>query len=687
MRAVRPGFSPFPYGLFVLAVAWLINAKVLFIGWDSTLLGVHEFRQLQTAISALYYPGGLDGLRYLTPLLGPPWSIPQEFPFHQATAVWISGMADLPLDLSGRLASWLFFQAALPAFYLFLGSIGLPRSTRWIPLSLILTSPIYLFFSRSFLIESCVFCFAMWFLAAYCRYLRNAAAGWLFVAAIAGSLAAAVKPTTMVVFSVAACLFTLRVLFVEAPDAAQRRRILGRMVALFSVPLVLGLTWLLFAASLRAQNPETAILETIFGFFGFGDLPQRLSFAYWEWTVNVWRRGITSEAGLTLLFVLGLITPPGRRWLLIGVLLAFLSGQLVFSNLYFVHEYYFYASGAFLITALGIVLQQPVWGHRMSAGLQTVVVCFVIATQLSLYRDRYLEDQAKNVPVPEIVDIVQDLTTPEDIIVVLGADWNAGVPYYAQRKALMLTAGREHNPAAVKQSIERLDPATVGAVIMYGRFPNQRQFIHETMSSLNLGPEPLVTSDKLQIDIWVPSSRHAALRETLPLTPYRDYLVAPRAPDAAGRIVVGRREITRLPAFARFSPRPVEAAAPGGFPLGTVDNVAVLNTHAPAALTLIAHEGQQNLFVEFGLNAGAYTNGNTTDGIELRITDRRGPQSTVLLTRLITPLSNENDRGTQRVTVALPPNPTGEILLEVLPGPQHNSSYDWGYVGQVSLTP
>ena len=63
-----------------------------------------------------------EGLRldYITPVLGPPWSIPFEFPLYQWLAGGFHALTGYPLDQSGRLVSLVFFYLCLvPWFLLF----------------------------------------------------------------------------------------------------------------------------------------------------------------------------------------------------------------------------------------------------------------------------------------------------------------------------------------------------------------------------------------------------------------------------------------------------------------------------------------------------------------------------------------------------------------------------------------
>ena len=83
-----------------------------------SLLETHAHRQTQTAYTAvLYAERGIDLLRPPLPILGPPGSIPQEFPIVQALgSLLISG--GVGADLAMRLVGLATFVASAVLLYL-----------------------------------------------------------------------------------------------------------------------------------------------------------------------------------------------------------------------------------------------------------------------------------------------------------------------------------------------------------------------------------------------------------------------------------------------------------------------------------------------------------------------------------------------------------------------------------------
>lgn len=672
-------------------VAWFVNFGFSLVGWENTLISRFEFRQSQTALSTAYFPPGKFPLAYETPVFGPPWSVPLEFPLFEAAVSNFSAITGLPLDPSGRLVSWIFFQLSLPAFFLLLGSLGVQRAGRLLCLSLLLTSPIYLFFSRAFLIESTVLCCCAWFLAGFARWVTTARPGWLVVAVMAGSLGATVKVTTMVVFGAAAVLFAFGTWWYARRERSSAVRLTGqgvilRSLAAFLVPMIAGLAWVWFSGALRGLNSNADLLKSHFGFWSFGDLAQRLSVTFWQKTVSNWTKGIVSEAGLVLAVFLFVRYRSPRRPIVAGTVLAFLSGQLIFSNLFMVHDYYFYANGVFLVFALGLLLLDQFEDQSLPRVGRIALPVFVMLMQVLNYARFYFPEQRHNEDPDEHMRILKEITHPEDTIIIFGFDWDATIPYYAERRALMFSNGREARPDEVKRSIDRLDPHTIGAVLIIGPLRHDAAFTDATMAKLQLGPAPLLLSDRESIGIWVPAWRTTEVRDRLPLRPYPTFDILPVRPVGGAVHEIGLREISQRREFVRFHPRPFQASSPGDFSLSLAGPDMVLNAHAPTELVFRAPAQPHALTATFGIHSGAYTAKDRTDGVEFVVVNRTpNREEKVLFSRFLNPAQVVKDQGTQQVELVLPPSITGEIILRTQPGPNGNFSFDWAYWGEISV--
>lgn len=171
----------------------------------------NEFRQTQTAVSALFIQrDGRHTLAYPTPVLGAPWATPMEFPLYQWAVVEVSNRTGWPLVQSGRAVSAACFYVALVALFPLLRRLGLSRARCLLVMGLVLTCPLYVFYTRAFLIESMVLALSLWFLVAFTRFIAQPGFGWLLLVSALGVVAGVLKVTTLIVFLIPAGLLTVQ---------------------------------------------------------------------------------------------------------------------------------------------------------------------------------------------------------------------------------------------------------------------------------------------------------------------------------------------------------------------------------------------------------------------------------------------------------------------------------------------
>jgi hypothetical protein len=144
------------FGIALLSSLWASS-----IGWSHAISDLHGWRQDETAIRAYFIGQGGPWLGYETPVLGPPWPIPHEFPAYQMLVVGLNRATGLPLEQAGRAVSVSLFYTTLLLAYLLLAECGVLRRHRLLVIALWLTSPLYLFWSRTFMIESTALCLAV----------------------------------------------------------------------------------------------------------------------------------------------------------------------------------------------------------------------------------------------------------------------------------------------------------------------------------------------------------------------------------------------------------------------------------------------------------------------------------------------------------------------------------------------
>ena len=199
--------------LFVTSLVYYLSTVT--IGWRNAIADVHPWRQTQTALTVSSLLRGGPWLIYETPVLGPPWAIPYEFPLYQWIVASLVRMTGMALDPAGRAVSVVFFLLTLWPVGRILANLRFSVPSRLVILSLLLCSPFYIFWSRTFMIESLALFLATSSLACVLEMLRRPSAWWMAATSIVMSLAAVVKVTTFFPFLCAA-------VFVLGVDALRR---------------------------------------------------------------------------------------------------------------------------------------------------------------------------------------------------------------------------------------------------------------------------------------------------------------------------------------------------------------------------------------------------------------------------------------------------------------------------------
>lgn len=457
----------------VFALCLLGTLAALSVGWRNPILdGDHGFRQTQTAISAAYMVGRPPTLAYETPVLGPPWAIPFEFPLFQWTVAALVALFGTPLDQTGRFVSALFFLACLIPANDLLSLRRVRPAHRLLVLGLFAVSPLYLFWSRTFLIESMALFFTLSYLALAAQYRIDGRTATLLAGLLGGSAAALVKPTTLApAWLLVVCLEALDAWrAARVANARALARALAAALVFGAVPVVLCLAWTAYADALKTANPNAAWLTSAALWqWNFGTAAQRLAPATWQTVTQRTARVI----GHPLVLVAGVaaLALAGRRLFDVAACLGlFLAAPLLFTNLHYVHEYYGYANGVFLVAAVGfcvVALAERGGAYALGAGCLFLLALSAFATR---YVITYYPRQATvDTDVPTLAEYLHVRTVGEDIIVVAGCDWSPEIPYYSGRRALMIPTGHEQRLDDAGACLRSLAGYRLGAVLVRRR--------------------------------------------------------------------------------------------------------------------------------------------------------------------------------------------------------------------------
>jgi dolichyl-phosphate-mannose-protein mannosyltransferase len=495
MLQLQPGSPPnrstIPwFGWTLLTACLFYNLAVAAIGWQNSILETMAFRQAQTALSAHFMLGHRYQFLYETPVFGPPWRIPFEFPLYQWMAAGLATPTGCPLDQAGRAINRAFFLFSLVPCYALLRMLGLSPWSRLVTLCMLLVSPFFLFWSRTFLMESVALFFALSYLACCVSFANNPRVNSWLAALFFGIFAALVKITTFAGPLLLVVFLLVIVVLRWRRGLITRRACVGycsALALLAIIPTLIAFEWTHLADEQKRQNPIAAGLTSeALSKWNFGSPWQRFEFQTWgcilgraPLALTPWTPGPDALTyGLPWLMlaatVPGLASSRNRGFLVLCCLAAFIALPFVFTNLYEFHEYYAFATNVYLIGAIGIGLAALHDSGRTGRVTAHVLTATILILAVAGYWQTYVPLQRTNEQgsLPACM-AVREQTAASDVILVLGCDWSSEVPYYCQRRALMIPTWDSIDWTGFSRYLALLDDYRIGALVVQHHLPMQ----------------------------------------------------------------------------------------------------------------------------------------------------------------------------------------------------------------------
>ena len=432
-----------------IATALLIHAlAVLAVRWNTPVIGMHAFRQTETAISSYWLLKGSPWLAYETPVLGAPWSIPYECPLYQLLVAALVRLTGMPLDPAGRLISFVFVLLMIHPVRKLALAYGRADTDMLVFTILLLASPVYLYWGTSFLIETFALFFSLAFLAESERSARTMNRAAIVASFVYGTIGALVKITTFVTcWSLALVMFVHHLTARWHSRRPLRPQLFTAAAILTPAPAVFWI-WNRFADAHKAKNPIAAsVNSTMISSTVQGHL----------WNLGTWGQLFSKQlvdavgsacndslGGVAVLVAAGLLVIwyyaefDRQTVTLAGIAIAaFLLPFFLFTNLFIHHNYYFTENAIFPVFAVTLVI-----GRLCSTGkwpAAWALLFIVVISQLLRFYGFFARDIA-NPYYREMLPVAQSVkanTDPESVVVIYGQEWSPVIPYYSQRRALM----------------------------------------------------------------------------------------------------------------------------------------------------------------------------------------------------------------------------------------------------------
>jgi hypothetical protein len=474
------------FGFFLISLCYSIYN--LQQNWNESLTDQHTFRQSQTAITAYYFKKDGLALGYITPILGPSWQIPFEFPTYQAIVALFSKYVGYPLEQCGRLVSVMFWAGVLVFCY---NLLRLFHFTSWQSLflvSIILWSPVYNFWARTFMIETTALFFSFGFLYYAILFVKRRSLVILLIAILMASIASLTKVTTFSVYWVAFGIYFLIFSYSNKNNWDYRLWLLILLLMIF--PVCLTKIWVDYCDHLKELTLQgETLMSKALTTWNYGTLDQKLSWKVWRQIFNFSFLKWTYLLPFLFLFKL-------KYWKWVVTLsLIWLSGPLIFTNLYYIHNYYATANHIVYMLIIGLVILQLIESKFSYFKLVGIAILPFLVYKFYYNYDLYFKNSTDlaEIHIKDVSSRIGNLINEEDILISFGDGWSPRIPYFSQRKTINWhTLPKTTEMLTIIKNL--LGKQAIKGVVIYGRQAESNEIA--LIKSLDFKRKVLYSYDK-----------------------------------------------------------------------------------------------------------------------------------------------------------------------------------------------
>ncbi|MEO5357274.1 MAG: hypothetical protein H7844_08255 [Nitrospirae bacterium YQR-1] len=449
-------------GKAITFVFWffiILSLAIRLVNINSPLFDtIHAFRQTQTAITIqTFVRDGIKVFNYETPLFGPPWKVPFEFPVFQITAAVLAKSGIGNIDTAGRVTNIFFFYISALFLYLILKIIFKEHLPPVFILFYYLFNPFTIIWSRTCMIDYCSVAFSLGFLVFFIKWLENKKTLFslnFYISIVMGIFAYLTKITTVLAFIPVMIGFSAYYVVDKhidkgstlLPDELSVKT--GKLIALlcivFIIPLVFGYGWVLYTDYVKNASPFTVWLTSKnLTEWNYGTIRQRLETGNW---LKVIKSLHSIVPGFFIFFL-----PIGVWYALrdnkkIALFFFFSFFGIVFEisvffNLFTIHDYYLMAVSPLVSVIIGFSVYA--FFCKLVHRKRIVLIASIVIITLTTLPDvlaRLTFPLVQNIYPPKITlpDFIKTVTADNEYVVIADFDWNPRILYYAERKGFML---------------------------------------------------------------------------------------------------------------------------------------------------------------------------------------------------------------------------------------------------------
>lgn len=431
-----------------LCLTLLIVLYFVLITINEPLIDFHSFRQTQTALTSLFFL--IDGYKfnYETPVGGYPWSIPFEFPIFQALVSVLSSISKSDLTLTGRSLSFIFTLLTIPVVGKICRNLKLSDSVFLIFSILFISSPLYIYWGRAFLIESTALLFTMIFL----NYIidiemngyskRKLLLMFIFLLLAALQKITTILPVGLIVISYL-CFRSIG--FFEKTIAQNKHHYLKVMMFIL-IGFFVSYVWVIYTDYIKSMNLfGSELTSSALKAWNWGTFQQRIDLNVYKvvFYERISKLNLGGWIGVFLI-ILSLLIIRDFKFRITSLTLLFLGTLhvLLFTNLHYIHEYYQMSNSIYFILALAYSIDN-LCQRKINFIAMIVLIILLVGLNLTrFYKDYY---PAMNLNPNDdnsyaISKYIQSKINADDHFVAFGNDWSSSYSYFAQRKSFTVPA-------------------------------------------------------------------------------------------------------------------------------------------------------------------------------------------------------------------------------------------------------
>jgi hypothetical protein len=422
----------------------------------------YSFRQAQTAITIEdYFNHGFSIFNYKTPVFGPSWQVPFEFPIYQISVyVFMNLFRMTNIDLGCRLVSIIYFYfSAFALLILCKMKFSIPK-VYWTIFLVYIFTPFTFLWSRAALPDYASVFFGLIYIIFFDSWMNHSKGIKFFVALLCGILCCLCKSTSLFPVVVILAFSILYKLYEDLTvnNSLSMKGIIDycrnkidfliKIVLLCIIPFVIGLLWVKYTDFIKSQSEYTQwLISSHLKSWNYGSLSQKLDFNTWNAIFNRIHRFFAPYLLICLLTIsifalYNMQFKDKTKIFILSLPIAVFFTIFCLINLYVVHEYYLISVSPYISVLFGFGLYYVTFELTKKKLLLKVVILLFVIMCLAQPREYYNYVFYKKNSEPslhiKIGNYIQESTGKDECIIVQDQDWSSVQLYASNRRGFMI---------------------------------------------------------------------------------------------------------------------------------------------------------------------------------------------------------------------------------------------------------